>query len=831
MDKLRAIAILWLLLFSVFNSSAQSTQTVVTGIIVDSRSQEPLPYASVIFTSTTTGTTTDINGAFSLLTDEPVASLTISFLGYEDQVVPIQQGEIQEVKIELVSASRELEVFTVRQRKRVPKDTLAIRLFRRVIKAKERNKPNNYDTYQFERYQKSEIDLFNFKEKLTQRRLLKPFDFIFENIDTTEDGRAYLAVLFKEKISDIYFQKQPKKTKEKIKAKRISGIDDFNYDEIADQLMVDLNIYENVIPLAEKSFISPFADGARTTYRYFLTDSTHIDGEWCYKLEFVARRKQDLAFVGHAWIHDETAAIKEVELDIVDKINLNYVASLKLSATYVFHQQKYWLKQQEKLVTNFNVTGNNRHASLRLINTVNRSKIKINEPIDPQFFSGETEEIALDATTKTEDYWLEARHEQLSDTESNIYKMVDTVKSVKAYKWYSWGLRLFTSASFHVGIFDFRRAYKFYSWNDIEGPRFRFGGITNEKLSKKFRLEGYAAYGTRDKTWKYQLGFRKHLKRVNKRWHILGGDYAYDLRSVSFDESLFTHDNIASSIMNGGDVSGLLFERRAYLFYEREWIRGLSNQASLLHRIIYAQPGFYDFKYTDPNNADESVEVDKIAATELKIQTTWGHQQKYIEYPFSRAPVLFNYPTLKFDYTIGRNQILDQTNTYHKLKFTIQQEFANRFGYSRYWIGGEKIIGAVPYTFLEIHKGNNSIVYNYQTFALMKPFEFVSDQYAFLWFNHQFDGLILNAVPLINRLKWRSLVRFKMVAGAMKPNNEKLILLPSGLSPLAGVYAETAVGVENVFKVLGFDLVWRLTQRNREAIRKWGWQVKFYTTF
>ena len=48
----------------------------------------------------------------------------------------------------------------------------------------------------------------------------------------------------------------------------------------------NVNIYDNFLVIFGKNFISPIADGGKTWYDYYLTDSAFIGKEWCYKLEF-----------------------------------------------------------------------------------------------------------------------------------------------------------------------------------------------------------------------------------------------------------------------------------------------------------------------------------------------------------------------------------------------------------------------------------------------------------------------------------------------------------------------------------------------------------------
>ncbi len=60
-----------------------SAQTMVSGVVRDSASNEPLPFANVIIKGTTNGTTTDLNGEYLLLLKSGSYTLVASYIGYE----------------------------------------------------------------------------------------------------------------------------------------------------------------------------------------------------------------------------------------------------------------------------------------------------------------------------------------------------------------------------------------------------------------------------------------------------------------------------------------------------------------------------------------------------------------------------------------------------------------------------------------------------------------------------------------------------------------------------------------------------------------------------
>jgi len=88
MQKL-SVGILNLVLFVLVllsPSKAIGQTTKVSGKVSDALTNEPVPFANVAFKGTRIGAVTDINGNFTIETNEPTDSLTASFVGYKAEL-------------------------------------------------------------------------------------------------------------------------------------------------------------------------------------------------------------------------------------------------------------------------------------------------------------------------------------------------------------------------------------------------------------------------------------------------------------------------------------------------------------------------------------------------------------------------------------------------------------------------------------------------------------------------------------------------------------------------------------------------------------------------
>ncbi|MFD1062406.1 TonB-dependent receptor [Winogradskyella litorisediminis] len=96
---------LFVMLFSVISFA----QTTVKGTVTDNTGQ-PLPGANIIIEGTTTGTSTDFDGKYTLSTDKvPPFKLIISYTGFENQTIEVTSNN-QTVDVQLVEGNELDEV-------------------------------------------------------------------------------------------------------------------------------------------------------------------------------------------------------------------------------------------------------------------------------------------------------------------------------------------------------------------------------------------------------------------------------------------------------------------------------------------------------------------------------------------------------------------------------------------------------------------------------------------------------------------------------------------------------------------------------------------------
>lgn len=789
--------------------------TTVKGTVIDGANGELMPFVNVQFKGTTLGTTTDLQGKFTLSAQTSSDSITISFLGYQTQIIAINNGKYNAVNITLQPESVQLFEFIVESDAKVEdKDPPAIDLMKKVIKHKPENNREKLAAYQYEAYHKVQFNATNISEKMQNRWVMKPFKFVFEDMDSTG-----LPMFITESISEIYYRKNPRATKEVIKATQVAGVENESVSQFLGDMYQNVNIYDNFLVIFGKNFASPVADNALGIYNYFIMDTVLIDNDSSIRMQFIPKRKRALTFEGTIWIALEDYAIKQLDLTISDDANINFIEGFSVRQRYDnVGQSNDWMLTKDQLEVVFEVA--EKSPGLRGIKTSSYDDFTINQPLSDDFYNAADDVLVLDsAAYQSDEYWEDNRHEKLSNTETGIYHLVDTIKDLPAFRTYLDLAQMFFTGYKVLGPVELGPYYSMYSFNQIEGNRFRIGGRTSNEFSTRLMLGGHIAYGLKDETFKYGANFQYFLKK-NRPRHFIAGSYKKDYEQLGQSANAWTEDNIITSIFRRNPLNKLSGVEEYSIRYNYEWFQGLSHDISLTHRGIWPL-GTLEFNHETMGGGTEP--VGRINTTEIKFSTRFAFREKYVNGEFERVSLGTKFPVVSSHYTVAMSDFLNGDYTYHKVILTVEDRIRmNRLGFSDVYVEAGKIFSHLPYPLLALHRGNETLSYDPYAFNLMNYYEFASDQFVSLMWTHHFEGLFFNRIPLFAKLKWREVASAKMVYGSLSDTHQKHLIYPDNLYELKIPYAEAGVGIENIFKFIRVDALWRLTYLDHANIANFG---------
>lgn len=799
-------SVLFVFFLVLVHSNSWGQKTKVYGTITDAITKETVPFATISFKGTKTGTTSDIDGNYLLESYYSSDSILVTFVGYAPKTMGIKRDQSQKIDIALSTSEKLLTEFVVQGSKK--DENPAHTLIKKVIDNKKINNRVKLDAYEYEVYNKIEFDINNLDEKFMNRKVFKKFDFIFEMVDSS-DEKPYLPIFIIESISDYHYNRQPEQKKEVIKATKISGPENESISQYLGDMYQNINLYDNIMNVFGRQFISPLNNNMLLHYKLYLTDSAFIENQWCYKLEFMPKRKMDLAFVGEMWIHDTTYAVKVFEAEIAGDVNINFINSYRIKQTFDQVEDEVWMMVLDQTIADINPLESDKQKGFYGRKTTSYRDFVINKPRDEEFFKG-SDIVVLDSVqNKTADFWEENRHVKLTEKERKIYQMIDTVKNLPVIKTYIDIVQTLATGYKVLGPIELGPYSSIYSFNPIEGHRFSIGMQTSNDFSKQIMLRGKVAYGLLDKNWKYNLGTMFFLSKNKSPRRVMDISYVNDV--TQFDRTLFEpfNQSIVSSFLRRNPYNKLINLEGGRIHYYHEWFEGFANTISISSYNIEALGDVLSFSKTA---GAVTSSVNSIYNSEITFGARFAKDEKFVSGEFNRISLGSTRPILELNASFGIKDVLLSSYNYQKVKFSITDKiFFGYLGTFRYNLEVGKLWGAVPFPFLFIHNGNETWGHS-NDFNAMNIGEFMSDEYASLSVAHYFGGLFLNRVPLLRKLKWRELVTAKVVYGRLNDRHAQILDLPSFSSSLSDKpYAEVSAGIENIFKILRVDAIWRLS--------------------
>jgi hypothetical protein len=816
---LRTFLLVIFSLFLVIKLQAQSY--TIKGKVFNAENKEGLPFVPVLIKGTAIGTQTDFDGNFVIKTSKLGDSLVATYFGFKRMVRKINPDLlIQEINMPMKNEGLALEEVTVKAG-----ENPAHRIIRNVIANKPENNRDKLEAYQYETYNKIEFDLTRIPKDMRDKKILKPIAFVFDNVDSSFSGeKPSLPFFMIENISDFYFQKNPKRKREVVRASKITGIENTSISSVMGDMYQNINVYDNNLLIFNKQFASPISNDGLFYYKYYLEDSSFIGNNWCYHIRFKPKRPQELSFTGNIWIADTTWGVKRLEMAMPKDANINFINTANVVQEFVY-QDSTWMISKDRLIIDF--APQKKAIGFYGRKTTSYRKNILNKPKDDKFYQlGDKVDVLDDATKKTDEFWQQNRHDSLTARELKIYKMIDTIQTLPIYKTWVDIFYVLVAGYAKTNNFEIGPYYNIASYNRVEGMRVRFGGRTSAKFSRWYELNGYVAYGVLDEKWKYSLGFKSFLTKKPRR-QLVGVTLKSDYEILGQSTNGFSQDNLFASFFRTNPLTNLTKVDNTQAWYEREWFPGLTTKFAL-NGSLFTPVGADKYRYYKKDGA--IAEKENLRNTEARLNIRFAYREKFVGGDFERVSLGTTWPIVQLNYAKSLQNAFGGEYDYHRLAVNVfdRIRITPLLGYTDYMIQGGKIWGQVGYPLLELHGGNETYVYDYYAYNMMRYYEFGSDQYVAAGIFHHFEGLLFNKIPLLKKLKWREVISAKAVWGSVEPNNKNTLIFPSTLKSLEREpYVEATAGIENVFKVFRVDALWRLTYPRANPIENFGIKFSF----
>ncbi len=814
------------LLFAICGTT-YAQERLISGTVTDSKTGLPLFSCSVYALNSGNGVITDEKGRYTLTISDKTDSIAISMIGYKTVEKAVKNISEQEINFKAEPSANEMAAVVIAIKS---KYTKAQRLILKVIKNKPINDAFNNKTFQCEVYDKMEVDLKNLPEKLQKNRLMRPLAFAFNNQDTTIDNDKLLPVFISETNANYYYRKSPEKDRYDYTAIKSSGFDNKSILTFVDGLYKKIDIYSNNIRLVDVNFISPIADNALTFYDYHILDTVYFGSHRCIQVQFSPAHFGSNTFNGYLWIADTSFAIKSVVMHMDKNANVNFVKKFEISQFFEDENQPKFLPQKTVLYMDLIVPLKKQTGVVAKKTTIYRDII-LNDNLIDTAFDKKFIPISAYASDSAKKNPIQ-RFEPLSKTERSVYALMDTLTKIPAVVTYAKIVSALSTGYYTTGHIDLGDIYYIYTNNIVEGNRFTFGLKTNYRFNSRIQLKGYAGYAMRDQQFRYLLGSVFVLNP--RKWSTLTLEYSSDITGTYNHSDELDENSIFAAFLRRVKYSQSRLINSKYAdvnylkFLSNDWAIGADVNHNVLTPFFNVYYTYGDFKpYTDSLS-----ESNHYTVNDATISLRWSHKERYITQHYRRGSLGGYYPIITLSYTKGvkvNNGTLKSDFNFSKWNLYLEHNFPDgRIGQLSYILDAGLTNGVLPIVFLNVLEGNDTYYYNKYAFNNMNRFEFVTDKYISLSVQQSFGSFPFKYIPLMKRLKWRSLVTFKGVIGGMSQANKIANgYYDSTISyhftvPDKEPYMETGVGIDNIFHALRIDGVWRLNYQHNPGVPKFG---------
>ena len=783
----------------------------ITGTVTSSKN-ETLPVVNIFVDNTYIGTTTNSEGMYELNVAKPGDyTIVFQYLGYKTLKKKVS---IKSFPFTLNAVLQEEDI-SLNEVVINSEENPANKIIRSTINNRKKVL-EKLGEYTSDFYSRGVIQIKNAPEKILGQEL----GDLGGGLDSTRSGIIYLS----ETISKLKYQR-PKPLKEKIIASKVSGDDNgFSFNNASD---VNFNFYKNTFELGA-NVVSPISDMAFNYYRYKLEGVFYDDkGNLINKIEITPKRKNDKAFSGYVYIVEDQWNLYAVDVTIRGaQVDTTPVDLFTLQQTFSYSEKdSVWALISQTFDFRFGIfgiKGDGRFTSVY-------SNYNFSPEFEAKTFNREVLSFAENSNKKDSTYWSTIRPVPLTIAESSDYVKKDSIQILKESKPYLDSIdqknNAFKTTNI-LGGYSYQNSHKKtrfsissplekISFNTVQGWNSSVGlNFTKryDDYNRFLSVNSNITYGEADDRVRGTASIYYKFNNKNRRFLSLSGG----IRTEQFNAS-----RPISRLENA--VSTLFFEDNYMKLYDRSFTR-LAFSQELFNGFFLNSSLSYERRKALFNNTDYTLvneDGDRYTSNnptnalayniapfnthnivKFNASATINFAQNYLSYPDGKYNMRNNkYPSL----TIGYEKGLGATNknyNFDQLKLNLRQyvSLGNK-GDFRYNIGAGTFSNAENIAFMDYHHFNGNQTNVKLDGAYINAFKNLpyyglstNESYAEIHAEHNFNGFILNKIPLLNKLN------FNLIIGAN-----------AAITQDNKPYSEYSIGIDNLgfgkFRFLRVDYV------------------------
>ncbi|MBL0047830.1 MAG: carboxypeptidase-like regulatory domain-containing protein [Bacteroidetes bacterium] len=767
MPKIFLLLVLLLFPFVIF-------ATRISGVVSD-ESNTGLAFAVVYVKGTSIGTTTNSDGFYFLDLAPGNYKIGFQLIGYQqiERTITIAQ-ESYKLNVQLAPSSFLLKAIQINAAAEDPAYA--------VIRAAQKRRKyylNLVKSYSCNVYIKG-------MEKVTKYppKKIAGIRVSIGGLIDSASGILYLS----ESESNYYFS-QPDKVQEEMIASKTSGKKNgFSYNRASD---MDFNFYESAIKntaLSVRGFISPIAPAALRNYKYKLLGTFQENGEMINKIQVIPKRKEDAVFSGVIYIVENSWRIHSTDLMLDKNAGIEYVDTLRITQEYIQVKDSIWMPFKNNFEYIFGALG---FRGKGVYNAV-ISNYRLEDISSSARFTGAAITFSEDALNRDSAYWESKRIIPLTQAEikdyswrdsieivhsSNAY--IDSVEKIKnKFKWNNIIDGYTNESSLRKTRFEWKPMYNHISFNTVQGVVVAPTFVFTKKIAslKSIEAGGTAAYGFSNKAY-YGFGNLSYTYN-SKRFAKLSLSGGKDM--------LQFNSNVISPLVN--TLYTLLLKDNFMKIFEKYYIRmehttELMNGLILFNAVEYADrnplrnttsfsliKSNKEFQSNDPlipDNQQFAFFRNQSFHVEAALQFT-----PYQRYYFNRGEKLLQdskYPSFTLFYKRAIKNILNSDVDLDLIKLGAEGNINwKRAGVFHYSLEAGRFVNRTQMSFMDwkYFNGNKTLYSNFsgKQFQLLDYYSnSTNNEFAEIHLQQNFNGAILNKVPLLKRAKIQELITVNFV--------------------------------------------------------------------
>lgn len=747
--------------FSILILATGYGQQVVRGKVVDFATKEPLAFANIVFNNNASiRIISDIDGYFSYRSEQELKVLNCSYVGYHNTTVAISSLTLRkEILIALSPSESILKEVLV-----VPGENPANRIIAKAIANKKGNNPENISSFTFECYNKMVADFkvkpSNKKDSIYNQKLLKGGHLLLMESVTK---RKYIA---------------PNTNEEEVVATRVSGFNKAAFASLATDIQ-PFSFYQDHIKLLNLYYLNPISNGSLKKYKFHLEETIAQGKDTVFVISFQPKRNKNFdGLKGVLYINSNHYAIQNVIASPFEKSKI----SLRIQQQYQFIEGQ-WFPEQLNYVLRFEEYPT-KATNMVLDGKSYLSKVTFGTPLKKKDFALESVLIAGDAAKKDSLFWKRFRKEPLNGKDLRTYSFLDSLGAKKHFDYYLSVVEKLAKKKFPISFVDLDLS-KTFRYNKFEGTRIGTGVYTNEHVFKSLSLGGFFGYGTKDHLWKYGYGLSYDLNKRNEISVAL--QHQNNLNEIGnsglreYNYGLFNFRNYLASQFDQVQQNSVAFYFRALRDFKGKINLSRSDVKALYPAAFQLNPTLYN-RY-------------KNSAVDFFLR--FAFKEKIVQSFDTNYSLGTQYPIFYFQFSRGFKNLFQGNFDYSKIEFAVEQTFYTRnLGQTHFRLETGYLDSALPIGLCYTGEGSfqsQQPFFTENTFQTMKPYEFVSDQYANLFVSHNFGTLLFKTSFFQPSLSWHQNLSWGRLA-----HND--FSLNSSYKTKEKVFLESGLQLDNILK-------------------------------